>query len=99
MGPPIRLARIRPKVALAMPISMALVMPYCSAMVGAQAMVVPWPPISDTVPPTTPTAAGQVEQRRHRDAGHVLREHEADGDQQQDDEGPPAGQQVRGTRR
>ena len=47
-----------PKVALAMPISMALVMPYCSAITGDQAMAVPWPPISDTVPPSTPTAAG-----------------------------------------
>ena len=58
MGPPIRLARIRPKVAQAMPISMALVMPNSSAKVGAQAIAVPWPPINDTVPPSSPTCSG-----------------------------------------
>ena len=31
-------------------------MPYFSAKMGAQAIEVPWPPISDTVPPRMPTA-------------------------------------------
>ena len=33
-----------------MPISSALATPFTPAICGAQAIVVPWPPISDTVP-------------------------------------------------
>ena len=59
MGPPMRLARISPKVAQAMPISMALEIPWSAAIRGAQAMAVPCPPTRDTEPPSMPTADGR----------------------------------------
>ena len=49
---------MRPKVAVATPISIALTMPCSSAIRGAQAIAVPCPPISETEPPRTPTALG-----------------------------------------
>ena len=67
MGPPIRLARIKPKVAQATPISMALATPNSSAIRGAQAIAVPWPPIRDTVPPSNPTGADKP----NRDATEI----------------------------
>ncbi|MEZ5904353.1 MAG: hypothetical protein R3C69_04335 [Geminicoccaceae bacterium] len=94
IGPPIRLARIRPKVAEATPISMAWVMPYSSAIRGAQAIAVPCPPISDGAA-EHPHRRRQVEHARHRDASDVLHHHVGDGRGQEDDQRPAAGDQVR----
>ena len=58
MGPPMRLASIRPKVAQATPISLAFAIPYSFANRGAQAIDVPCPPMRETVPPIRPTSAG-----------------------------------------
>ena len=58
-GPPIRLAKTRPKVAQAIPISAAPAIPYLSEKMGAHAIEVPWPPMSDTVPPRMPTAGSR----------------------------------------
>ena len=65
-------------------------------MVGAQAMVVPWPPIRDTVPPSDADRGRQAEERSHADPRQILGEHESDGDGQQDQQRPPAGQEVAG---
>ena len=46
-----------------MPISSALPTPFSPAICGAQAIVVPWPPISDTVPISNPVAPGRPSQR------------------------------------
>ena len=50
IGPPTRLATTRPRVAVAMPTSSALAIPNRWVMIGAQAMVVPWPPMSEAEP-------------------------------------------------
>ena len=57
-------------------------------------MAVPWPPISETVPPSMPTGRRQVEQCSHRDAGQVLHKHVGDSDRKQDHQRFSARQQV-----
>ncbi len=52
-GPPTRLAITRPRVAAATPISMAFDSPKRASISGAQAIVVPWPPIREADPNST----------------------------------------------
>ena len=54
MGPPITHAAISPTVLLAMPSSIALAIPRSPTKIGAQATVVPTPPVSETDPTIRP---------------------------------------------
>ena len=58
MGPPARLASIRPAVANAIPGSAAPAIPYSPAITGPQAIEVPCPPISDAAPIIKPASGG-----------------------------------------
>ena len=94
IGPPTRLATTSPSVATAMPTSSALASPKRSAMIGAQAIVVPCPPMSEAEPRKRRDPLRQAERRDAAGGDQVLDDEIGERQAEQDEERPAARNEV-----
>src|ERR1700678_821198 len=94
IGPPTRLATTNPSVAVAMPTSSALAMPKRWVMMGAHAIVVPCPPMSEAEPTECSDPLGQTERRNAAGRDQILKDQIDQRKSEQDQQRPAAGNEV-----